>query len=96
VKSSARQPAQIYLTRNEWNTAVEREPHYRFHVWILPQKELIELTPADIEPHIPNNRGQGVWEVARIAVDELIGKTNTRSYNSVAVEQLLHPNSIWP
>lgn len=68
VKSCARQPVEIFLTRNEWQTAVEREPHYWFHVWLLPQKELIELTPSDIEPHIPQNRGQGVWEITRIAL----------------------------
>jgi len=70
VKSTTRQPAEIYLTRNEWKTAVERAPHYYFHIWILPDQRLIELTPADIEDHIPQDRGDGRWQIIKIAFPE--------------------------
>lgn len=66
VKSCARDAVAIFLTRNEWETAVARSPNYRFHVWLLPEKKLIELRPDDIEPHVPMNRGDGYWENARI------------------------------
>ena len=57
VKSCARRPSEIFLTRNEWETALEREPNYRFHIWILPERELIELTPSDVADHVPQDRG---------------------------------------
>lgn len=70
VKSSTRQPSEIFLTRNEWETAIERAPCYRFHIWILPEQELIELTPADIAPHIPPDRGNGRWQIVKIVLQE--------------------------
>ena len=42
--------------------------HYRFHIWILPEGQLIELTPEDLEKHVPQDRGDGVWQITRIAV----------------------------
>lgn len=68
VKSCARDTAAIFLTRNEWETAISRSPNYRFHVWLLPEKKLIELRPDEIEPHVPVNRGSGSWENAKISL----------------------------
>lgn len=68
VKSCVREDLQIFLTRNEWETAVERAPHYRFHIWLLPDQKMLELTPDDLAPHVPQNRGSGRWENARISV----------------------------
>jgi hypothetical protein len=68
VKSCSRGVAEIFLTRNEWETAIERAPHYRFHVWMLPEERLIELTPSDIEVHIPPDRGNGRWQIVKITV----------------------------
>lgn len=68
VKSCARRPQEIFLTRNEWETAVEREPNYRFHIWILPEKELIELRPSDVANHIPQDRGNGRWQIIKISL----------------------------
>ena len=68
VKSTGRQPREIFLTRNEWETALERSPHYRFHIWTFPEKHLTELSPADLNRHVPENRGNGVWQVVRITL----------------------------
>jgi Protein NO VEIN, C-terminal len=68
VKSCARRPPEIFLTRNEWETAIEREPNYRFHIWILPEKELIELRPSDVASHVPQDRGNGLWQIVRIGL----------------------------
>jgi hypothetical protein len=68
VKSCARQVREIFLTRNEWETAVERAPHYRFHIWLLPEQELVELAPPDIEVHIPTDRGNGRWQNVKINI----------------------------
>lgn len=73
VKSSTRKPSEIFLTRNEWETAIERAPHYRFHIWILPEQELIELTPDNIEAHIPPDQGNGRWQIVKITLQEPSG-----------------------
>lgn len=62
VKSCSRELVQIFISRNEWETAVASAPHYHFHVWLLPEKKLIELSVEDIAPHIPLNQGSGVWQ----------------------------------
>ena len=66
VKSCARASTEIFITRNEWETAVERSPHYFFHVWILPDERLIEITPRELEDHIPQDQGEGAWQNAKI------------------------------
>jgi len=68
VKSCSGAFGEIYLTRTEWDTAMERAPNYRFHIWLLPEKNLIELTPGDLEKHIPHDRGNGRWESIRISL----------------------------
>ena len=68
VKSCAREAVEIFISCNEWETAVASAPHYFFHIWLLPEKVLIELTPQDIEPHIPANRGTGAWQSVRVTV----------------------------
>jgi hypothetical protein len=68
VKSCARQLPEIFLTRNEWETAVERTPNYYFHIWMLPEECLIELTPTNIEADIPQDRGDGRWQIVKITL----------------------------
>jgi len=62
VKSCSREVVRIFISRNEWETAVASVPHYHFHVWLLPEKKLIELSVNDIAPHIPLNQGSGAWQ----------------------------------
>lgn len=71
VKSCSRRPVEIFLTRNEWETAMQMAPNYRFHIWILPEEHLIELTPEDMEKHVPQDRGDGVWQTTRINLSPL-------------------------
>jgi len=54
------------VARNEWEAAIERAPNYRFQIWFLPEKTLIELTPGELERHIPYDRGDGRWESIRV------------------------------
>jgi hypothetical protein len=68
VKSCSRVPQEIFLTRNEWETALEMAPNYRFHIWTLPEERLMELTPKELEKHVPMDRGGGKWEITRIVL----------------------------
>lgn len=69
VKSCSGGSQEIFLTRNEWNTALEMSPNYLFHIWALPDEHLVELRPEEIEKHIPIDRGGGSWQVVRIVLD---------------------------
>jgi len=71
VKSSARDSREIFLTRNEWNTAIERVPHYFFHIWLLPEEELIEITPDELRMHIPQDQASGEWQTTKITLRRL-------------------------
>jgi hypothetical protein len=68
VKSCSGSSGEIYLTRNEWETAVERAPNYYFQIWSLPAEELIEVRPSDMAKHIPEDRGNGAWQVVKITL----------------------------
>lgn len=62
VKSCSREMIEIFVSRNEWETALASAPHYHFHVWHLPEQRLIELSVDDVSRHIPINRGEGAWQ----------------------------------
>jgi hypothetical protein len=68
VKSTVRQPPEIFITRNEWRTALDMAPNYYFHIWTLPEKHLVELTASDIEPSIPPDRGSGSWQIVKVTL----------------------------
>ncbi len=68
VKSSTQTPPKIVITRNEWETAAKFGSAYHFHVWSVPTRQLKELTAAQIEPHIPSDRGNGRWSEIVIPV----------------------------
>ncbi len=53
----------LFLTRNEWDRAVETA-HHVFHLWDTragapPQLAIIE--PKEMESHIPKDCGDGIW-----------------------------------
>jgi hypothetical protein len=54
------------VTRHEWRTASNTDL-YRFHLWLVKgNKQIIDVDASDIEPHIPNDSGEGSWEHVRI------------------------------
>lgn len=71
VKSTSREPREIFLTRNEWETALERAPNYCFHIWTFPDKQLVEVDYSDIETHIPVDRGNGSWQILKITFPDI-------------------------
>lgn len=57
----------FHLTANEWDRAVDFGSH-AFHLWDVShaQPRLAVLAKADVETHVPANRGFGKWESAEI------------------------------
>ena len=70
VKSTAISPLKFIITRNEWIKASRAKDNYFFHLWHMRSDNpvLYELTVADVIPHIPINRGKGMWMNAKIPI----------------------------
>jgi len=66
VKSAASDV--IFITRNEWNNAVSAGGRYVFHIWRMPKAELMEVPVTGIDPHIPADRGDGLWQDVKISL----------------------------
>lgn len=67
VKSFAnRFSPHFFLTRNEWEKAIESHMNYVFYVWCIETKEHRIYKYDEIEPHIPSNRGLGKWQNVHI------------------------------
>jgi hypothetical protein len=67
VKSSTRSLPRMILTRGEWDVALQYGESYVFHLWKLPEEELLVLRVADVERHIPNDHGRGRWTEVEIS-----------------------------
>jgi hypothetical protein len=68
VKSSNSIPevASFYISKNEWQVAMTSD-NYLVHLWALrPRPNLIIVTPAQLQSHIPTNQGEGTWESTSI------------------------------
>jgi hypothetical protein len=70
VKGSKRSPLSLFLTRNEWNTAVRHGQAYAFHVWDTLRLRLTEVSVEQMAVHVPTDSGNGKWEQVRIQLDE--------------------------
>jgi hypothetical protein len=69
VKSSQSRPPRIYITRNEWETALRFGSAYCFHVWDRDGR-LTELSQGILMPHIPKDCGQGRWETVLLTLSD--------------------------
>lgn len=70
VKSTVASPLRFYISRNEWEHALEVGDAYIFHVWNLqPEKPVLHVRKAsDIAPHIPKDNEKGKWTLAEIPI----------------------------
>lgn len=70
VKGTTLPKKQAYftITRNEWTTA-QASPYYCLHLWLLNGNphNLTIVGRDQLIPHIPENKGNGAWETARIS-----------------------------
>lgn len=69
VKACKSRPICFYLTKNEWDSAINFGDNYYFHIWYIPKRKLIELKVPQLEGNIPLNRGTGEWQTILINVD---------------------------
>lgn len=70
VKSTVASPLRFFVSRPEWEKALEFGAAYHFHIWNLAVNppQLHERTVAQIQPHIPNDQKDGKWKTAEIPV----------------------------
>lgn len=64
--------AHLYITQNEWDTALSSK-HYIFHLWLLnPSPKLFIIEKEIVEVHIPRNNNEGCWKNVMIPFKSLI------------------------
>ena len=70
VKSTIASPLRFYVTRNEWESALEFGEAFVFHIWDLQREPplLYERTVEQVLPHIPQDNEKGRWANAVIPV----------------------------
>ena len=61
---------QFYVTRNEWEKAIETGSNYIFFIWCMYTKTHRVFSHEEIEPHIPKNRGAGNWQNVLINLED--------------------------
>lgn len=62
----------VYITQNEWETAIEAAPNYIFYVWCMETMSHKILPVAYFEKHIPQNYGHGEWQSVKVFIDDWI------------------------
>lgn len=60
---------QFYVTKNEWDKAVETGSNYIFFVWCTSTKSHKVFSHNELEPHIPKNCGSGSWQNVLITIE---------------------------
>lgn len=66
VKSCRSTSLQMIITRNEWQTACRNRDSYIFHLWDLTADQLHEMSWEDLQPHMPEDHGNGRWDSATL------------------------------
>lgn len=66
VKACSGSNLQIFVSRNEWQQALAAQNAYVLHVWHMPTGELVELDWKELQAHIPNDLGNGLWQTVRV------------------------------
>lgn len=64
--SQRRSEASFFLTRNEWNTAVNSH-EFHFHLWLVHDVPVLFVVPAkELAEHVPTDGSTGRWENAQL------------------------------
>jgi hypothetical protein len=62
VKSCTYNPTHFILTKNEWETALQYQRSYIFHIWNFEEDIFTEMTVNEIVSHVPTDNGDGDWK----------------------------------
>lgn len=73
VKSSSA-GGPIYISDNEWAFAIAQQASWELQVWLGRSPAPVTLTFAQVESHIPKNRGDGSWTSVAISTGSLVGR----------------------
>lgn len=74
----------LYLTRNEWERALEAKNHV-FHLWDISKtqsKHLAVLRPQNVEPHVARDQGDGEWDVLSVPLTAFSPSFVVTNYDS--------------
>lgn len=74
----------FYLTRNEWERALEAKNHI-FHLWDISKsqsKRLAILRPQDVEPHVAHDQGGGEWTALSVPLTAFSPNFIVKNYES--------------
>lgn len=58
----------FFLTRNEWERALEAAQH-AFHLWALDQRKLAVVTVDEVATHIAKDQGCGEWKMVQVPMN---------------------------
>jgi len=65
-----RKQAPFFLTRNEWETAINSH-EFHFHLWLVHEIPVLFVVPARLlVPHVPQDGASGRWETAQFFFEE--------------------------
>jgi hypothetical protein len=72
----------FYITRNEWERAVERQFHC-FHLWVLEgegdsESSLAVIVPSEMAAHISVDNGAGAWTTLEVPFSAFAGQFHKR------------------
>lgn len=66
--------ANVHITKNEWETAVN-SLNYIFHLWHIKENPTLFIVPVEVvSKHISLNKGEGRWESVEIPFKALINQ----------------------
>lgn len=79
VKGSrlGRSQASFFLTRNEWQTAINSH-EFQFHLWLIHEIPKLFIVPAeDLKLHVPKDGSSGRWETAQLFYKDFLSYERT-------------------
>jgi len=62
----------IHLSRGEWNFAVANGSKWEIQIWLSSASTPAILKIGEVQPHIPDNHGDGRWVEVQIPTDRLL------------------------
>lgn len=71
-KGTTASEPRFFVSRNEWNACLRFGSLYAFYVWHLPSKTLTVIDREELQPHVPQDCGSGIWLDARFSIARIV------------------------